>query len=64
MAREGLIALADDSRGFAAAIDSLLVEAAPEIRDRRRAFARSNTWEARHDELVGGHPTPHGRGAP
>ena len=51
MAREGLIALADDAPGFAAAIDALLVETDPEIRDRRRAYARSNTWEARHDAL-------------
>jgi glycosyltransferase involved in cell wall biosynthesis len=51
IAREGLITLADDARGFAAAIDELLVEIDPEIRNRRRAYAQTNTWEARHDSL-------------
>jgi GT2 family glycosyltransferase/glycosyltransferase involved in cell wall biosynthesis len=49
MARDGLLSLADDARGFADAIDRDLAEADDGRRKRRRAFAAKNTWNDRCD---------------
>jgi glycosyltransferase involved in cell wall biosynthesis len=47
MASLGLVRLASDSDGFAAAIAAALAENSPRLAERRREFARDNTWEAR-----------------
>ncbi len=51
MASEGLVALADDARGFAVAIERALRENDSEKQERRRAFAARNTWRDRCDAL-------------
>ena len=51
MARDGLLSMADDARGFAAALERELAEDGDERRRRRRAFAAENTWQARCDVL-------------
>lgn len=53
LADSGLIALGDDAPSFAAALDALLTPTAadPALIEARRAFARANTWAARHQEL-------------
>ena len=53
IARKGLIRLASTAERFAAAIERELREDDPASRDRRRAFARRNTWAARHRRLAG-----------
>jgi GT2 family glycosyltransferase len=50
MARDGLLTLADDARGFAAAIERELAEDDPPRRERRRAFAAANTWQRRWED--------------
>ena len=47
MARDGLLAIANDAGGFARAIDRTLTEHDDFQRDRRRAFAAQNTWSDR-----------------
>ncbi len=49
MARQGLLAIADDAAGFAQAIERALVEDDDHRRRRRRAFAAENTWRDRCD---------------
>jgi GT2 family glycosyltransferase/glycosyltransferase involved in cell wall biosynthesis len=44
MARQGLLALADDASQFAQAIEAALAADAPERQRRRREFAAANTW--------------------
>jgi GT2 family glycosyltransferase len=48
MARDGLLSIADDAGGFAAAIDRALGEDDAGRRERRRAFAAENTWSDRY----------------
>jgi GT2 family glycosyltransferase/glycosyltransferase involved in cell wall biosynthesis len=47
MASDGLVSLADDARGFAAAIDRSLAEDDASRRKGRQAFAAENTWDDR-----------------
>ncbi len=47
MARDGLLALADDARGFAAAIQREMDDDDQRRRHDRRAFAAKNTWRDR-----------------
>jgi GT2 family glycosyltransferase len=49
MARDGLLSLADDARGFVEAIDHELAGDDDRRRERRRAFAAENTWSDRCD---------------
>ncbi len=51
MARDGLLATADDARGFAEALERELAEDDDQRRTRRRAFAAANTWQVRGDAL-------------
>jgi GT2 family glycosyltransferase/2-polyprenyl-3-methyl-5-hydroxy-6-metoxy-1,4-benzoquinol methylase/glycosyltransferase involved in cell wall biosynthesis len=44
--RAGLVALADDARGFVAAVGAALREVDPVARERRRGSVRGNTWQA------------------
>ena len=48
---EGIIYTADDSKGFNDAIHRALKEDRNEIRERRRAIARENSWENRIEEM-------------
>jgi O-antigen biosynthesis protein len=50
--RRGLIRLAATAEKFAVAIEQELRDDDPPSRDRRRAFARRNTWAARHRRLA------------
>ncbi len=52
IAKAGLIRLADTAEQFALAIESELRNAEPGLAERRRAFARANTWHARYVELA------------
>lgn len=52
IAEEGLVQLAATAGEFAAAIEQALREDDEAIRDRRKAFARANTWRARHRALA------------
>jgi glycosyltransferase involved in cell wall biosynthesis len=52
IARRGLIRLAATAERFAAAIERALRDDEPPSRDRRRAFARANTWSVRHRKLA------------
>ena len=54
MARDGLLAIADDAGGFAQAIDRALAEDDDRRRERRRAFAAENTWSDRCDAFDAG----------
>jgi GT2 family glycosyltransferase/glycosyltransferase involved in cell wall biosynthesis len=49
MAREGLLTIADDAKGFSAAVERALADDSNEKRERRRAFAAQNTWSDRCD---------------
>jgi GT2 family glycosyltransferase/glycosyltransferase involved in cell wall biosynthesis len=49
MARDGLVSLADDARGFAQAIERAMADDNAGRRERRRAFAARNTWADRCD---------------
>jgi hypothetical protein len=51
MAEQGLVALAQDAQGFARALDDLLAVADPQLAEKRREFARENTWEVRTSVL-------------
>ena len=51
MARDGLLSLADDARGFADAIQRELAEDDDRRRRDRRAFAAKNTWRDRSEAL-------------
>ncbi|MEN6450151.1 MAG: glycosyltransferase [Thermoguttaceae bacterium] len=51
LAEEGLVALADDAAGFAAAIEAAIAQDGAMPRERRRAFAAANTWRNRCDVL-------------
>jgi GT2 family glycosyltransferase/SAM-dependent methyltransferase/glycosyltransferase involved in cell wall biosynthesis len=51
MAVAGLLRVADDARGFAAAIEAELSAADPDARRRRREFASANTWLHRWQDL-------------
>jgi glycosyltransferase involved in cell wall biosynthesis len=53
IAREGLIRLAGTAREFATAIERELEDSGPAAVERRREFARGNTWTARYQELAG-----------
>jgi glycosyltransferase involved in cell wall biosynthesis len=52
IARRGLIRLAATAEQFAAAIDAALREDDPATVAARRAFARRNTWSARHRAMA------------
>ncbi len=52
IARRGLIRLAATAEQFAAAIDAVLRENDPALAAARRAFARRNTWSARHRAMA------------
>jgi glycosyltransferase involved in cell wall biosynthesis len=52
IARKGLIRLAATAAQFAAEIEDAMIDDAPELEDARRAFARRNTWSARHRALA------------
>jgi glycosyltransferase involved in cell wall biosynthesis len=52
IAEEGLIRLGDTAEQFSRAIESELRNAEPGLAERRRAFARANTWNARYVELA------------
>jgi O-antigen biosynthesis protein len=52
IAEEGLIRLGDTAEQFAIALDSELQGTEPAMAERRRAFARANTWHARYLELA------------
>jgi Glycosyl transferases group 1 len=47
----GLVRGASDPSGFVAAISAALAENSPQLAERRRAFARENTWGARQKVL-------------
>jgi hypothetical protein len=47
MAALGLVRLAADPAGFAAAIAEALAESSPQLGRRRCEYARQNTWDAR-----------------
>ncbi|MCE5269484.1 MAG: glycosyltransferase [Planctomycetaceae bacterium] len=47
MARDGLVSLANDAHGFAAAIEAEMAADGLSRRQRRRAFAKTNTWPDR-----------------
>ena len=47
IAADGLIRLGDTAEQFAGAIEAELQGGEPSLPDRRRAFARENTWQAR-----------------
>lgn len=49
---DGLVRVADDLPGWVAEIEAGLAESSDEWVERRRAFARANTWERRVRELV------------
>ncbi len=51
MARDGLLSLADDARGFAEAIERELAEDCDQRRQQRQAFAARNTWKDRCEAL-------------
>ncbi len=53
MAREGLLSLADDARGFAEAIESAVAADSQDQRDRRRRFAAANRWQDRYEAFDG-----------
>ena len=52
IAQQGLIRLAETALEFAGAIEMSLSPPAPALAEHRRAFARQNTWHARHVELT------------
>ncbi len=52
IAEQGLIRLGDTAEEFARGIESELRNANPGLAERRRAFARANTWNARYVELA------------
>ena len=52
IARKGLIRLASTAEQFAAALQEMLLDEAPELGEARRAFARRNTWSVRHRALA------------
>jgi glycosyltransferase involved in cell wall biosynthesis len=52
IAEEGLIRLAGSAPQFATEIERELAGQEPETVERRRAFARRNTWQARHQDLA------------
>ena len=52
LAGDGLIALAHDAATFARALDASLADSDPRLPEARRAFARQNTWDARHAALA------------
>ncbi len=52
IAADGLIRLGDTAEQFAGAIEAELQGGEPSLPDRRRAFARENTWQARHRDLA------------
>jgi hypothetical protein len=52
LADAGLISLAHDPATFARVLERLLADTDPALAERRQAFARQNTWEARHDTLA------------
>ncbi|MBU4270696.1 MAG: glycosyltransferase [Planctomycetes bacterium] len=51
MARDGLLSLADDARGFAEALERELAEDCDRRRQQRRKFAARNTWKDRCEAL-------------
>lgn len=51
MARDGLVSLADDARGFVDAIERELAQDDDHRRLERRAFAANNTWHNRAESL-------------
>lgn len=48
----GLVRVADSPQGWVEQIGAALEERGPEWQERRRDFARANTWDRRVDELV------------
>jgi glycosyltransferase involved in cell wall biosynthesis len=52
IARKGLIRLAAKAEQFAAALEAALCDGDPDSTTARRAFARRNTWAARHRILA------------
>ena len=52
IAEEGLIRLGDTPEQFALALDTELSGTDPVLAQRRRAFARENTWHARYRDLA------------
>ena len=51
MAREGLLTLADDARGFAEAVERSLADDDPRRRQQRLDFAAANTWDKRWEDF-------------
>jgi glycosyltransferase involved in cell wall biosynthesis len=52
IARAGLITLAQSSVEFAREIERALRDDSPQLAERRKAFARCNTWQARQSTLA------------
>jgi len=51
LAQQGLLSIAHDAQGFAAEIERLLAADSPREVERRRVFARQNTWAVRRAEF-------------
>jgi glycosyltransferase involved in cell wall biosynthesis len=64
IARAGLICVAATASEFATAIEQELADDNPATVERRRAFARANTWNSRYVELATAIDAIRGPGAP
>jgi len=52
IADDGLIRLAEDAPGFATALLSSIEESTADLVERRREFARLNTWQVRYEAMA------------